>query len=80
MIAEWSNWPAAGFGGAWAVSLGQVVAAYLVVSLLGGLSWILTVELGRRVGHARRESRAAEASPVRMAVVIVRSKGPAVTW
>jgi hypothetical protein len=80
MIAEWSNWLAAGFGGAWAISLGKGVAAYFFVSLLGGLSWVVAVELGRRAHTSRQEPEALEAVQARMALAIVRWRKPAANW
>jgi hypothetical protein len=48
MLVNWSNWIEAGIGGSSAASIEQVTLAYLIVSLLGPLSWILVVEICRR--------------------------------
>jgi hypothetical protein len=59
MLANWGNWIEAGIGASSAASIEQVALAYLMVSLLAPLSWVLLVEICRRTRTSRLEGSAA---------------------
>jgi len=76
MVANWSNWIEAGLGGASVVSMEQGALAYLMVSLLGPLSWVFVVEICRRARTSQGESKnlLGDGAVERLALPIARSK------
>ena len=83
MFANWINWVGAGMGGASAVSMEQGATAYLMVSLLGPMSWMLAVEICRRTRTPQRERNtpAAGNAGARLALPIARLRKPdAANW
>jgi hypothetical protein len=78
MVTNLSNWIGTGIGGASAVSVEQGALAYLMVSLLGPLSWMLVVEICRRARASRGEQQSAPGSPAvaRLALPLARLKTP----
>lgn len=78
MVTNLSSWIGTGIGGASAASLEQGALAYLMVTLLGPLSWMLVVEICRRARASRSEQENATGSPAvaRLALPIAKWKTP----
>jgi hypothetical protein len=78
MLANLINWMGAGLGGGSAVSVEQGALVYLMVSLLGPLSWMLVVEICRRAQKSQRGSRnpLAHCAVARLALPVARLKKP----
>lgn len=70
MFAHWGHWIGAEIGGPSGVSIEQVALAYLMVSLLAPLSWVLVVEICRRTRTAQQER-----NPVAAGDMPVESRG-----
>jgi hypothetical protein len=83
MFIHWSNWIEAGIGGLPAASIEQGALAYLMVSLLGPLSWIVAVEICHRARALQDERNTPGGSSVaglRPAVLAVRLAMPIAKW
>jgi hypothetical protein len=78
MPTDWTNWMGDAFNVAAAVSVEQGALAYLMVSLLGPLSWMFVVEICRRAHKPESGSKGqlGQAAPVRLAMPLARLARP----
>ncbi|MEX2301051.1 MAG: hypothetical protein WD733_08955 [Bryobacterales bacterium] len=65
-----------GFDGAASATLQQVAMAYLLVSMLAPLSWMLAIEISRRLRTPARDAKGQRREPslTRLAASIARSR------
>lgn len=78
MVTNLSNWIGTGIGGAFAVSVEQGALTYLMVSLLGPLSWMFVVEICRRArtSQGEQESQPGSNAVARLALPIAKLNKP----